>query len=184
MKRLFVLTCVLVIGFSVVVIGGCTSKEAKKENEGIVTSRWVLDPNPARKKQISLFEKVYSGIKVNLEWTSAGLEKILVQMAGGSPPDLIDIHSRINFNILMGKKVMVDITPYCENINLEDFWLQYLDEMEYARNIKMSSYVSDLEVRKIENLEYDRMWAEIQTSEVTLYNIAKKINDLITKNLQ
>ena len=98
-------------------LSGCA-----KQEKGVVTLRWVSDPNPIRKEQIALFEKTYPMIKVNLDWTSAGLEKILTQIAGGAAPDLIDIHSRATFNIFAEKGVLLDLTPYCKkyNVDLED----------------------------------------------------------------
>ena len=59
----------------------------------------------------------------------------------------------------------------------------YLDEMEYARNLETSPYVSELKVIRIEGREYDLMWNKLQTPEETLDNIAEKINALISKNL-
>lgn len=55
--------------------------------------------------------------------------------------------------------------------------------MEYASNLETSHYISELEVGRIEGVEYDLMWNKIQTPEEALDNIAKKVNTLIDKNL-
>ena len=72
---------------------GCSKKEEKGGKEGVVTLRWVSDPNPLRKEQIARFERANPGIKVNIDLTMGGmaLQKILTQVAGGNPPDLFDV---------------------------------------------------------------------------------------------
>ena len=112
---------------------------AKREDTGIVTLRWGSDSNPLRKEQIERFERANPGIKVNLDWSSGGLDKILTQTAGGSPPDLFDIYLPEHLGIFAGKGAILDITDYCkrDNVNLKDIWegcapMMYYDDRVYA----------------------------------------------------
>ncbi len=114
----------LIIGVAFVFLfAGCARKKAK-EKKGVVTIRWVADPNPIRLKQIALFEKSNPDIKVNLDWSSAGLQKILTQIAGGNAPDVIILFSASDISIFAEKGALSDLTPYCEkyNVPLDDFW--------------------------------------------------------------
>lgn len=113
---------ILVVFFSGMT--GCARRE--REVDERIALRWVSDPNPARQEQIALFEEVHPGIRIDLDWASVGLESILVQIAGGNPPDLFDIHSPVHFNIFAERGVLLDVTPYVEKhqVDLADFWPQ------------------------------------------------------------
>ncbi len=124
MRRIFVLAGILVI-VGMIIGPGCSRKKPE-ETAKVITLRWVTDSNPARKEQIALFEKTYPGIKINWDWASRGLQKVLTQMAGGAAPDLFDIGALDSFITLAKKGVMLDVTPYCKkyNVDMEDFWPQ------------------------------------------------------------
>lgn len=111
----------------------------KKEKTEVITLRWVSDPNPLRSEQIERFEKANPGIKINLDWASQGMEKILVQSAGGNPPDLFDCYSPEQLRIFAKKGAILDITDYCQryNVNLKDIWegcypYMYYNDRVYA----------------------------------------------------
>lgn len=123
----------LFIVLSVSFLSGC----AKKGEKGIVTLRWVTDPNPLRQEQIARFEKVNPGIKINLDWTSGGTEKILVQTAGGNPPDLFDCYGPGQLRIFAKKGALLDVTDYCkrDKVNLKDIWPQCNGSIYYKDRV-------------------------------------------------
>ncbi len=124
--------------FLFLVLVGFFSGCAKKKEAGVITLRWVSDPNPLRKEQIERFEKVNPGIKVNLDWSSGGMEKILTQTAGGNPPDLFDCYTPEQLRIFAKKGAVLDVTDYCkrDNVNLRDIiWPQCDDYIYYQGRV-------------------------------------------------
>jgi len=118
-----IITCVLT-GAAVLLLGiaGCTKELKKGENK--IKIRWVTDASPIRKKQIAIAEEQNPDIKIELDWGSVGLQKVLTQIAGGTPPDIFMVYQWPNFVMLVEKGVLEDLTPYCKkyDINLDDFW--------------------------------------------------------------
>jgi multiple sugar transport system substrate-binding protein len=131
MKKILVFSVILFLLIS------CAKKTQEKAGQNVVVLRWVSDANPARQKQIELFERANPGIKVQLDWTSGGQEKILTQIAGGKPPDLFDIYSPEQFRVFAEKNALLDITDYCKkyNVNLKDFWPQLAPYMYYKDRV-------------------------------------------------
>lgn len=128
MKEKIVLIALLFL----ILLSGCT----KKEEKGIVTLRWVSDPNPLRFEQIKRFEKANPEIKINFDWASNELQKVLTQIAGGTPPDLIKCESA-TLKIFASKGVILDITDYCkrDKVNLKDIWENCSPYMYYKDRI-------------------------------------------------
>lgn len=118
-------------------VTGCDNNPKEGQSRNVVTLRWISDSNPARQEQIAMFEKANPGIKVNLDWGSLGLEKTLVQIAGGTPPDLVDCHMPFILRTFAQKGVLFDITPYCKkyDLNLKDFWPQCSPYMYYQDKV-------------------------------------------------
>ena len=106
----------------VIALGGC----GRQVESNITTIRWCADPNPIRREQIAIFERENPDIKVNLDWATAGSEKVLVQIAGGNPPDIFMVYSLSNFISLIEKDALENLSPRCEKhgMDLEDFWPQ------------------------------------------------------------
>jgi multiple sugar transport system substrate-binding protein len=119
----------LVLGLSaiscLIFFSGCVKK---REESGVITLRWVTDANPARKEQIAVFEKLNPGIKVKWDWSTrqGGHQKVITQIAAGTPPDLIDVSGPEILKIYAQKGVLLNLTPYCEkyDIDLSIFWRQ------------------------------------------------------------
>ena len=109
----------------IIFFSGCVRKE---EESGVITLRWVTDTNPARKEQIAAFEKLNPGIKANWDWSTSqgGYQKVLAQIVGRTPPDLIDVGSPEILKIYAQKGILLELTPYCKkyNIDLSVFWQQ------------------------------------------------------------
>jgi multiple sugar transport system substrate-binding protein len=59
----------------------------------------------------------------------------------------------------------------------------FIDELKFGRDIEWSPYISGADQGAITNSELDKMWLEQQTPEATCDNIAKKINEVIRRNL-
>ncbi|MBT9147614.1 MAG: hypothetical protein DDT32_01376 [Syntrophomonadaceae bacterium] len=109
-------------------VGACLSfflsSCAREGEKGVVTLRWVSDPNPLRKEQIARFEKANPGIKVNLDWGSQGMEKVLTQIAGGNPPDLFAIYYPEHLRIFAGKRTILDLFSLSLSCPGFKMWLQ------------------------------------------------------------
>ena len=132
MKKYVVLSVLVAILISTA--SGCGGRNTVSHGTGkVVTLRWVSDANPVRKEHIALFEKANPGIKVELDWASADLQKILVQIAGGNAPDLLDMHNLSRFHILAEKGALLDITPYCKKygMDMKEFWPQTRNWVEH-----------------------------------------------------
>ena len=119
--------------FLAAIIGGC----GRRTESNITTIRWCADPNPIRKEQIAVFERENPDIKVNLDWATAGSEKVLVQIAGGNPPDIFMVYSLANFVSLIEKGALEDLTPHCEkhDMDIDDFWPQVKPFIFYEDNV-------------------------------------------------
>lgn len=115
-----ILTVAVIIG-GLLVFSGCSSKKL----DGPVTIRWVVDPNPARKDQIALFERLHPHIRVNLD-PDAGSQKVLTQLAGRVYPDLFAIYDPATISVFARKGVLVDLGPLMKanGISIKDFWPQ------------------------------------------------------------
>lgn len=117
---------------SVIAIGGCG---AKKET-GKTTLRWVVDPNPIRKEQIKLFESKYPDIKV-INDPGADAQKLLTQLAGNVPPDVMAIYDPQTLRLFAKKGVLLDLRPYVKkhNIDMDRFWPQLKPYIYYEDKI-------------------------------------------------
>jgi multiple sugar transport system substrate-binding protein len=78
----------------------------------VVTLRWATDPNPARKVQTELFAKLNPGYQVTVE--SAAMEKLLVQCATGTGPDIVDHVSVEVMQQFVDAGLLLDLTPHAE----------------------------------------------------------------------
>ena len=75
-----------------------------------VTLRWATDPGPARMVQTALFSDVHPGIAVSVE--GGAMEKLLVQCATGTGPDIIDTWDVSQMSAFVRAGVLLDLTPY------------------------------------------------------------------------
>ena len=87
MKRLFAIT------FAALVLLSLFAWRMQPAPDGKLI--WVSDDNPARRRQISLFnEEAAAGVAhskgVRLDPSNSGMEKVIVQSIGGVGPDLFD----------------------------------------------------------------------------------------------
>jgi len=90
---------------------------ARPSTEGKTVIRWVVDPNPIRKEQIKLFESKHPGIHV-INDTGAESQRLLTQLAGGVPPDVMALYDPQTIRLFAKTGVLLDLGPYVERYAL------------------------------------------------------------------
>jgi multiple sugar transport system substrate-binding protein len=111
-------------------------------------SFFVTKDEALARSLIADFEKANPDIKVNLETSSYQSipQKVLVRIAGGTPPDVIDVHPA-DFYSLVSQKALMDITDLVKrDIDLDDFFPTVLESVSmnnriYAMPQRISTYV-------------------------------------------
>jgi multiple sugar transport system substrate-binding protein len=79
-----------------------------KAKPGITSIRWCTDPNPARTVQIAAFMKLNPTIEVVLD--PGARQKLIVQCATGSGPDVIDMFNREEMVDYVASGIVLDLT--------------------------------------------------------------------------
>jgi len=59
----------------------------------------------------------------------------------------------------------------------------HLDEMKYARVQEFSPYINNSDVSTVMSIELDRMWLGLQTPDQSCDRIARRINEIIRRNI-
>lgn len=59
----------------------------------------------------------------------------------------------------------------------------HLEEMKYARVQEFSTYINNLDVNAIMTVEFDKMWLGEQSPDATCDTIARRINEIIRRNM-
>ncbi len=91
-----------------------------RENNGIKTSLvWVSDDNPVRSEQIALFNKLHGDIKLNLDSSNVGMEKVIVQSLAGVGPDLFDCGNNYQLSSYIKSGVAWDITDELKKAGID-----------------------------------------------------------------
>ncbi|HMB00166.1 MAG TPA: sugar ABC transporter substrate-binding protein [Spirochaetota bacterium] len=115
---------IVVLTLAAVMAAGCSGQK----ETGKTKLTWVTDNNPARKRQIYLFEKKYPDIKIEPNYAiRKNPEVILTQLASGKPSfDLLDVHYPYLLRELASKGQLWDITGRLQKdgIDVNDFWPQ------------------------------------------------------------
>ncbi len=79
-----------------------------KPRDSAVHLVWATDPNPARKRQTDAFTKLNPGIEV--EVVSNAAEKLMVQCATGTGPDIVDHVEIQNIGAYVQAGILTDLT--------------------------------------------------------------------------
>ncbi len=95
----------------VTVLGIWLVRTSKPDAGGRTVIRWCVDPNPVREVCIALFEKKNPGIKV-INDPDASPQRMLTQIAGGEPPDVMAVYDPQFLRQLARNDVLLDLTPY------------------------------------------------------------------------
>jgi multiple sugar transport system substrate-binding protein len=111
-------------------------------------SFFVTKDEALARSLIAEFEKANPDIKVNLETSSYQSlpQKVLVRIAGGTPPDVIDVHPA-DFFSLVKQGAFADLTSLVkQDIDLEDFFPTVLESVSFNNRIyalpqRISTYV-------------------------------------------
>lgn len=88
------------------------SKTAGKTN-----IRWVVDPHPIRGTTIALFEKSNPDIHV-VNDTDAGAQRLLTQLAGNVPPDVMALYSPGSLRKFAENDLLLNLRPYVKKYKI------------------------------------------------------------------
>ena len=84
--------------------------QPQTEHKGKTPLVWVSDDNPARREQISLFNRLNPAFDLRLDPNNSGLEKIIVQSIGGVGPDLFDCYDAAQLSAYVKSGIAWDVT--------------------------------------------------------------------------
>jgi len=104
MKRLFVGVMVTFL----LLYAGAELTRDQTQKPGLTTIRWCTDVNPARAVQTAIFSKLNPKIEVVLD--PGAREKIIVQCATGTGPDVIDVYNAEQMVSYVEAGILVDLT--------------------------------------------------------------------------
>ena len=71
---------------------------------------WSTDPNPARIKQVAIFEEMNPGIEVIVDKRDA--TKVIVRCATGTGADVVDVYDVFELATFAEAGVLMDLTPF------------------------------------------------------------------------
>jgi len=109
MKKVFaILAAIAALLWSIAVV------TLDRGERGKINLRWATDPNPARLVQTGLFGETYPELTVSVE--AGAMEKLLVQCATGTGPDIIDIYNAAQMSGYVKAGLLLDLTPYAETM--------------------------------------------------------------------
>ncbi|MGD0091183.1 MAG: extracellular solute-binding protein [Planctomycetota bacterium] len=98
--------------FAVLVLLSCLawSLQPVPAAAGRIPLLWVSDDNPARREQISLFNKLHPQCELRLDPNNQGMEKVIVQCIAGVGPDLFDCYDGFQLSAYVRSGIAWDIT--------------------------------------------------------------------------
>ena len=85
--------------------------------KGKTVIRWCVDPNPIRKEQIKLFERLHPNIEV-INDPGAEAQRLLTQLAGDVPPDVMALYDPQSIRLFAKNDVLLDLRPYVDEYKL------------------------------------------------------------------
>ncbi len=106
MKAFFALTFLALIGMTA--IAWSIAPDAHRDGKTELT--WCSDDNPMRRPQIALFNQMNPTLRLELDPSNAGLEKVIVQSIGGVGPDIFDCYSPFQLSAYVRAGVAWDLT--------------------------------------------------------------------------
>jgi len=110
MKKLIVISALVLIGLSVLVVG--TLPERRSD---VPLLYWTTDANPARGLQMAAFEKWmadkgYRAVDIRLDSNNTGTMKVIIQSDSGVGSEIIDIYSGAQLQQYVAAGVLTDVT--------------------------------------------------------------------------
>ena len=123
----------------IVFMSGCAKKSSQ---EGVVELRyenWEVYPAQlkAHREVVEKFNQIHSGIHINFQPVDGGPQKILVEMGGGTAPDIFFWCDTI-LPPLVEKKAVINLRPFIEKdkeFNLSQYFPHILDGLRYGKGI-------------------------------------------------
>lgn len=100
-----------------VFIGVYLVATANPSIKGKTVIRWCVDPNPIRKEQIKLFERLHPNIEV-INDPGAEAQRLLTQLAGDVPPDVMALYDPQSIRLFAKNDVLLDLRPYVDKYKL------------------------------------------------------------------
>lgn len=92
---------------------------------------WATDPNPARTKQVAIFERLNPGLQGLVDKGDA--TKIIVRCATGTGPDVVDIYDVFGLATFAEAGILMDLTPFADSLGfgLDDTYGSLRDGLSY-----------------------------------------------------
>lgn len=106
MKQLFLWTFIVLLALSV----AAQVTKPKRTFEGRTRIIWTTDDNPARQRQIDIFDKLFPKLKLTIDPTNNDMSKIIVQTMAGIGPDVIDCYDPMQVHTYHQAGILADIT--------------------------------------------------------------------------
>ena len=78
------------------------------------TITWATDPNPARTKQVGIFEQQNPELEVVVDKSDA--TKLIVRCATGTGPDVVDIYDSFSLATFAEAGILMDLTPFADSL--------------------------------------------------------------------
>ena len=112
--------------------------QPKPVNDGKLSLVWVSDDNPARHKQIDIFNQLYPRYKLHLDPTNADMQKVIVQSLGGVGPDLFCAYDGFQLATMVKAGIAWDVTDELKKRGIDmqqDLWQGARPTYEYENRI-------------------------------------------------
>lgn len=134
--------------FAILVVLSITAWQIQPNTEvkGKTSLLWVSDDNPARRDQITLFNKMYPEYNMTLDPSNTGMEKVIVQSLAGAGPDVFDCYNGFQLTAFVKSGIAWDVTDELtkRGVNIKkDVWpaiqpLIFLDGRAYGMGTNVS----------------------------------------------
>ncbi|MCX6358632.1 MAG: extracellular solute-binding protein [Armatimonadetes bacterium] len=115
MRVFFAVTFVVLIGLSLL----AWSIRPNVAEPGKTALTWVSDDNPARREQISLFNRLHKDLTLRLDPNNTGMEKVIVQSLAGVGPDLFDCYDTFQLSAYVKSGIAWDVTDELAKLGLD-----------------------------------------------------------------
>ena len=178
-------TVILVtIVLGVIVLVGCARprpEEKGREKVVIRFENWEVTPEQLGlwKEVVDKFNKQSQRVKVVFQAVQGGPEKILVEIAGGTAPDVFYWHTHL-LSPLARKKAVVDLTPFIkkDGFNLNIYFDHLIRECKYEDKIfGLPTYWGNMAIAYNKDL-FDKAGIAYPSSDLTWEEFLEKAEQL------
>ena len=102
--------------------------------DGKTPIAWVSDNNPERQRQIDTFNRLFPGLRLWLDASNSGLQKIIIQSSSGVGPDVCDAYGGSQLQTLVESGIAWDVTDQAKEMGFsmtEKIWPSAVGEVSY-----------------------------------------------------